>query len=116
MSQKTDMQNVAKNTILSVTGTPPDQLRGLTVQAFDSFVSRTASIPLTAVNPTPPPEVKSTSLSFPQSALPTNEQPMPTQMNSDGGGGTPAGGTLVARYTDVSTGTPTAATGTFLTP
>lgn len=110
MSQKTDIQDIAKDTIQSVTGTPPDQLRGLTVQAFNDFVSARSAIPITG-NTQSAPTITSDTVTFPAAAVPTNEQPLTPYSNQGTGGNT-----FTARTVLVVSGTPTIATQDFLTP
>lgn len=115
MSLESDINSGARDALQEATGTPPDQLRGLTAAA--TFIRNFAAQQLAAtrtVRTETTPTVETTTITFPAPAnSKTNEQPM----NPDpSGGGKPNAFTVVtARYVDVSGGTPVTATANFLT-
>lgn len=116
MTDKQAIEQGARDTIQAVTGTPPDQLRGLSPQdALSQFAARQMAIQAAPAIPADS-TVTSTITVFPPNDPKTNEQPMSVQPGIGGDSGGGGGAALTARYTDVSGGTPVAATGMFLTP
>lgn len=84
MSDKTDIEKIAKDTIQEVTGTPAMQLRGLTPQdAVANFIARQLAAPTVSI-PQQSTDVTST-ITIPNAPglINTNEQPI----SPPGGGG-----------------------------
>lgn len=111
MSLDKEIQKGADAAIQRSTGVPAPQLRGLIgpTALMAGFIERTRDLAREA-SPRFDTEVRSVSKVLEGSGF----IPIPASTPVGGGGGGTTGTPLVSRYTDVSSGSPVAATGTFL--
>lgn len=89
MSISQQIKDGAKDAIKEVTGTPAEQLRGLSPESFlrNFAAQRLAQLVVSDSSPVPRQPVETTRVELQPQGIRTNEQPMPPQLSNGTGGG-----------------------------